>query len=102
MAAHRQVSRDATNALESMIRIYNTFYALLVTTVYPYSARGPGRRRGRKPQIPAACRIHPPARIGHLLLFVSWPALDSEDHEHRPPGNGQIRAGLLSSCAQSA
>src|SRR5713101_1918661 len=103
--ARSGVSRLAINELESMIRLTGltlNVYAALVTTVYPHSARGPGRCRGRQPQVPAARGIHPPTRRRNLFLFVSRPAFDPEDHQHRPPGDGQDRAGVLPACAQSS
>src|SRR5579864_8936006 len=74
----------------------------MVTTVYPYIARGAGGRRGREPQVSGAGGIYSAARGGNLFLTVSREPVVQQDHSNRARGDGPDRAGVLFAGAASA
>src|ERR1035437_4845162 len=88
--------------IEDSLSIGKHNHAPLVATLYSHSSRGSGRCRSRKPQAPGPRWIHPSTGRWHLLLPVPRQSHDPKDHGHRPPGNGQDRAGVLPAHAASA
>src|SRR5262245_59401972 len=69
--------------------IHNHVYTSLVTAFHSHPPRGPGRRRGREPQIPGTGRLCAAIVGRNLLVSLSWTTVFQQDPGHRSRGNGQ-------------
>src|ERR1051326_7553918 len=78
------------------------FHASLVTTFYSHATRGPGGCRGCQPQVSGPLRVHTAAGRRHLLLPVSWAAVNIEDHRCDPRGDEHDWAGVSAAGDPSA